>query len=34
VHLVSEAGVEEWPKMAKTAVAQRLAQRMADTLNS
>jgi len=33
VHLVSEAGVEEWPKMAKTAVAQRLAQRMADTLN-
>jgi len=34
VHLVSEAGVEEWPKMAKTAVAQRLAQRMADMLNS
>ena len=34
VHLVSEAGGEEWPKMAKAAVAQRLAQRMADTLNS
>ena len=34
VHLVSETGVEDWPKMAKTAVAQRLAQRIADRLTS
>ncbi|MFN4281804.1 MAG: bifunctional phosphopantothenoylcysteine decarboxylase/phosphopantothenate--cysteine ligase CoaBC [Alphaproteobacteria bacterium] len=30
VHLVSESGVEDWPRMAKDAVAERLARRIAD----
>lgn len=30
VHLVSEAGVEDWPRMSKQAVAQTLAARIAD----
>ncbi len=30
VHLVSEAGVESWPEMSKTDVAQKLIQRIAD----
>ena len=32
VHLISGDGVEDWPRMAKTAVAERLARRVADTL--
>jgi phosphopantothenoylcysteine decarboxylase/phosphopantothenate--cysteine ligase len=32
VHLVSEAGVEEWPTMSKTAVAERLALAIAERL--
>jgi phosphopantothenoylcysteine decarboxylase/phosphopantothenate--cysteine ligase len=32
VHLVSEAGVEDWPDMTKTEVAQRLAAAIADKL--
>jgi len=30
VHLVTDAGVEDWPRMAKEAVAQRLAVRIAE----
>ncbi|MCP4385847.1 MAG: bifunctional phosphopantothenoylcysteine decarboxylase/phosphopantothenate--cysteine ligase CoaBC [Hyphomicrobiales bacterium] len=33
VHLVSGSGVEAWPKMAKTAVAEALVARIADTLS-
>ena len=32
VHLISSDGVEDWPRMAKTAVAERLARRVADRL--
>ncbi|SUZ32117.1 Coenzyme A biosynthesis bifunctional protein CoaBC [Roseibaca ekhonensis] len=32
VHLISENGVEDWPRMAKTDVAIRLAHRMAEAL--
>ena len=32
VHLVTAAGVEDWPPMTKSAVAQRLADRIADAL--
>ena len=32
VHLISGDGVEDWPRMAKTAVAERLARRVADRL--
>jgi len=34
VHLVTEAGVEDWPRMAKGAVAAQLAARMAEALQS
>jgi len=34
VHLISGYGIEAWPKMTKTAVAERLARRVADTLTS
>jgi phosphopantothenoylcysteine decarboxylase/phosphopantothenate--cysteine ligase len=33
VHVISDAGVEDWPKMAKEAVAQKLASRIADVLD-
>jgi phosphopantothenoylcysteine decarboxylase/phosphopantothenate--cysteine ligase len=33
VHIVSAHGVEEWPRLAKQDVAQRLARRIADALN-
>ena len=29
VHLISDAGVEDWPRMGKDAVAQKLAARIA-----
>ena len=32
VHLITADGVENWPRMAKTAVAERLAKRVAETL--
>ncbi|MEE8276181.1 MAG: bifunctional phosphopantothenoylcysteine decarboxylase/phosphopantothenate synthase, partial [Alphaproteobacteria bacterium] len=32
VHLITETGVEDWPPMAKAAVAARLAERIADAL--
>ncbi len=32
VHLVTEAGVEDWPKLSKTEVARRLADRIAAVL--
>ena len=32
VHLVSAAGVEDWPRMAKEEVARRLAARIAEAL--
>jgi phosphopantothenoylcysteine decarboxylase/phosphopantothenate--cysteine ligase len=32
VHLVTESGVEDWPRLAKQEVATRLAQRIADAL--
>ncbi|MDP6785916.1 MAG: bifunctional phosphopantothenoylcysteine decarboxylase/phosphopantothenate--cysteine ligase CoaBC [Rhodospirillales bacterium] len=32
VHLITADGVEEWPKISKSAVAERLAQRIAETL--
>ena len=32
VHLVTAAGVEDWPRMAKSEVAQRLAERIAAAL--
>ncbi len=32
VHLITEAGVEDWPALSKTAVAERLAQRVAGVL--
>ncbi len=32
VHLITEAGVEDWPRMAKGEVAKRLAQRIAEAL--
>lgn len=32
VHLITEAGVEDWPRMAKNAVAERLAARIANAL--
>jgi len=32
VHLATADGVEHWERMAKDAVARRLAQRIADTL--
>jgi phosphopantothenoylcysteine decarboxylase/phosphopantothenate--cysteine ligase len=32
VHLIRESGVEDWPKMSKPAVAERLAERIADHL--
>lgn len=32
VHLITESGVEDWPRMAKTDVAIRLAHRMAEAL--
>ena len=32
VHLISEAGVEDWPEMSKDAVADRLVRRIADAL--
>ncbi len=34
VHLISGDGVEDWPRMTKTAVAERLARRVADTLTA
>jgi phosphopantothenoylcysteine decarboxylase/phosphopantothenate--cysteine ligase len=33
VHLISDQGVENWPKMSKLAVAQKLAERIADTMD-
>jgi phosphopantothenoylcysteine decarboxylase/phosphopantothenate--cysteine ligase len=33
VHILSDDGVEDWPKMAKDAVAQKLAARIADALD-
>jgi phosphopantothenoylcysteine decarboxylase/phosphopantothenate--cysteine ligase len=33
VHLVSAGGVESWPALAKSAIAQRLAGRIANLLN-
>jgi phosphopantothenoylcysteine decarboxylase/phosphopantothenate--cysteine ligase len=33
VHLVSAAGVEDWPRMPKDDVARRLAQRIAESLS-
>jgi phosphopantothenoylcysteine decarboxylase/phosphopantothenate--cysteine ligase len=32
VHLVTDAGVEDWPRMAKEEVARRLAARIAEAL--
>jgi phosphopantothenoylcysteine decarboxylase/phosphopantothenate--cysteine ligase len=32
VHLISDAGREDWPEMTKSEVGARLAQRIADTL--
>ena len=32
VHLITGAGVEDWPRMAKDMVAQKLAARIADAL--
>jgi phosphopantothenoylcysteine decarboxylase/phosphopantothenate--cysteine ligase len=32
VHLVTEAGVEDWPEMPKEEVARRLATRIAEAL--
>ena len=32
VHLVTDAGVEDWPRMAKQEVARRLAARIAEAL--
>jgi phosphopantothenoylcysteine decarboxylase/phosphopantothenate--cysteine ligase len=32
VHIVSAAGIETWPRLAKDEVARRLAQRIADAL--
>jgi phosphopantothenoylcysteine decarboxylase/phosphopantothenate--cysteine ligase len=32
VHLITQEGVEDWPRMPKTAVAERLARRMAEAL--
>ena len=32
VHLVTADGVEDWPNLPKSAVAMRLAQRIADAL--
>ena len=32
VHLITEAGVEDWPTLSKTAVAECLAQKVADVL--
>jgi phosphopantothenoylcysteine decarboxylase/phosphopantothenate--cysteine ligase len=32
VHLVTKAGVEDWPKMGKDAVAEKLVARIAETL--
>jgi phosphopantothenoylcysteine decarboxylase / phosphopantothenate---cysteine ligase len=32
VHLISAEGIEDWPPMSKTTVAQRLAARIADAL--
>jgi phosphopantothenoylcysteine decarboxylase/phosphopantothenate--cysteine ligase len=34
VHLISDGGVEAWPEMSKQAVAERLAQRIADALGA
>ncbi len=34
VHLITADGVEEWPKVSKLAVAERLAQRIAETLKT
>jgi phosphopantothenoylcysteine decarboxylase/phosphopantothenate--cysteine ligase len=34
VTLISDAGAEEWPRMAKTQVAARLAARIVETLNA
>jgi phosphopantothenoylcysteine decarboxylase/phosphopantothenate--cysteine ligase len=34
VHLITADGVEDWPRMAKTAVAERLAERVAETLTA
>ena len=32
IHLVSASGVEDWPSMAKTEVAERLVDRIAEAL--
>jgi phosphopantothenoylcysteine decarboxylase/phosphopantothenate--cysteine ligase len=32
IHFVTASGVEDWPEMDKSEVAQRLAQRIADAL--
>ena len=34
IHLIDEAGVEDWPRMSKVAVAERLAERVAETLEA
>jgi phosphopantothenoylcysteine decarboxylase/phosphopantothenate--cysteine ligase len=34
VHLITADGVEEWPKISKLAVAERLARRIAETLET
>ncbi len=34
IHLVDGAGVEDWPRMSKAAVAERLAERIAETLEA
>ncbi len=34
IHLIDEAGVENWPRMSKAAVAERLAERVAETFDA
>ncbi|MBT7146388.1 MAG: bifunctional phosphopantothenoylcysteine decarboxylase/phosphopantothenate synthase, partial [Rhodospirillales bacterium] len=34
IHLVDEHGVEDWPRLSKIAVAQKLANRIVDTLEA
>ena len=34
IHLIDEAGVEDWPRMSKVAVAERIAERVAETFEA
>ena len=34
IHLIDEAGVEDWPRMSKAAVAERIAERVAETFEA